>query len=46
MLVSMFMSIVDGNWAIYEVCITVDVVENNVFTKSLISATIQDGSKR
>ena len=40
MLVSTFMSIVDGSWAIGEGYNTVDEVENNIFTNSLIGATI------
>ena len=43
-LTSMF--IVDSKWAICKGCIVVVEVENNVFTNSLISATIQDSGKR
>ena len=44
--VSMSTSIKNGNWAICEAYIAVSIVENNVFTDSLIGATIQDGGKR
>jgi len=40
------MSIVDSFQAIFDDCIAVLVVENNLFTNSLIDATIQDGGKR
>jgi len=46
MSLSMFMSIVDSFQAIFDDCIAVLVVENNLFTNSLIDATIQDGGKR
>ena len=45
-LLSMSMSIVDGVQAIYDDCIAVLVVENNLFANSLIGATIQDSGKR
>ena len=46
MLLSTFMFIMDGIWAICNGCKAVVVVENNLFTNSLINATIQDDSKR
>ena len=42
----MFMSIGDSVQAIFDECIAVLVVENNLFTNSLISATIQNSGKR
>ena len=46
MLVLTFMFIVNDNWAIGKGCKVVKVVENNVFTNSLIGITIQDSGKR
>ena len=46
MSLSMFMSIVDSVQVIFDDCIVVLVVGNNLFTNSLIDATIQDGGKR
>ena len=46
MLLSTFMFIMDGIWAICNGCKAVVVVENNLFTNSLINTTIQDDSKK
>ena len=46
MSVSTSMFIIDSKQAICKSCIASVDVENNVFTNSLISTTIQDGSKR
>jgi len=46
MSLSTFMSIMDGIWAIFNACKAAVVVENNLFTNSLIDTTILYGSKR
>ena len=40
------MSMLDSKWVIGLGCIVVKVVGNNIFTNSLIGATMQDSSKR
>jgi len=42
----MSMSIADGNWDIWDICKTVEILENNIFTNSLIGATMQDSGTR
>lgn len=46
MLMLTSVSMLDGKWVISLGCIAVKVVENNIFTNSIIGTTMQDSSKK